>query len=310
MIEYALRALQFMLAAGGFVMVYLTVSPLVGASVREEVSLPAPEGIPALDTALPRYQIISERNLFRQIDPPAAPTDAPLAESRLAVTLTGTTVADDPALSTAIVQGGGTRTGNELKVVKIGDKLQTAEVVRIEPRRLVVLNEGKLEAITLEDEAAAVAPSRNSIRRLAREREDEAPRPEPPANNDESRVRPPSAEDIERLRSAFQEQSNLSTALAQIMRDFNRQARLTPSLTPDGEVDGLRVTRVTRGSDLAAAGLLAGDRIQSINGYPVSAISGNPGLLLAIPPGTSISTEVVGVDGTIRTVVLPSSAAR
>jgi hypothetical protein len=305
MIEYALRALQFVLAAGGFVMVYLTISPLVGASVREEVSLPAVEGIPAVDTALPRYQIISERNLFKQIDPPAAAADAPLAESRLPLQLTGTTVADDPALSTAIVQAG-PRTGREMQVVRVGDKLQTAEVVRIEPRRLVVLNEGKLEAVTLEEEAAtADGVSRGSIRRLAREPE---PRPDPA--DDQSGVRPPSAEDIERLRSAFQEQSNLSTALSNIMRDFNRQARLTPSLTPDGEVDGLRVTRVTRGSDLAAAGLLAGDRIQSINGYGVAAISGNPGLLLAIPPGTSITAEVVGVDGAIRTVVLPSAAAR
>jgi len=306
MIEYALRALQFVLAAGGFVMVYLTISPLVGASVREEVSLPAVEGVPAVDTALPRYQIISERNLFRQIEPTEAPADAPLAESRLPLTLTGTTVADDPALSTAIVQAG-PRTGREMQVVRVGDKLQTAEVVRIEPRRLVVLNEGKLEAVTLEEEAAAGGPSRNAIRRLSRERDDE-PRPDPAG--DESRVRPPSAEDIERLRSAFQEQNNLSSALQQIMRDFNRQARLTPSLTPDGEVDGLRVTRVTRGSDLAAAGLLAGDRIQSINGYGVSAISGNPGLILAIPPGTSITAEVVGVDGNIRTVVLPQASAR
>jgi type II secretory pathway component PulC len=304
MIEYALRALQFVLAAGGFVMVYLTISPLVGASVREEIALPAPEGVPAVDTALPRYQIISERNLFRDVENAEAPVDAPLAESRLPLTLTGTTVSDDPALSTAIVQAG-PRTGREMQVVRVGDKLQTAEVVRIEPCRLVVRNEGKLEAVTLEEDAVGAAPSRGQIRRVTREREEE-----PRVEEDDARVRPPSTEDIERLRSAFQEQSNLSGALQHIMRDFNRQARLTPSLTPEGEVDGLRVTRVTRGSDLAAAGLLAGDRIQSINGYGVGAISGNPGLLLAIPPGGNITAEVVGVDGNVRTVVLPQPSGR
>jgi type II secretory pathway component PulC len=148
---------QISLGALAAYLIYGTVAPLVGeTSVPEAV---VPEAVPVSEQAYERerYRVITERNLFRtpEVAPepePEPPPEEAIAESDLKLTLLGTAVFGSPDLSTAVV----TRAGSgEVQVVRIGDEIEGATVERIERRRLVVRNRGKLEQISLDVQKAS-----------------------------------------------------------------------------------------------------------------------------------------------------------
>ena len=101
-------------------------------------------------------QQITQRNLFHSAklsaaaSTPTAPTDEELKETELPLKLWGTIAADDPALSWASVEEMGTK--GAIMAVRVGDKIQTATVVGIERRRVVLLENGSRRSLTLDDD--------------------------------------------------------------------------------------------------------------------------------------------------------------
>jgi len=147
-IEAGIRCIQgVMLVVCGY-LAYLTGAPLVRA--MEQPSEATLEQIaPVADGtaySLPRYQIIGDRNLF------ATPVNALAAsvqqqvfeESKLDVTLLGTLASQPIELSVALLQ-----VGQERQLARVGERIQGARVERIERRRVVIENGGKLESISM-----------------------------------------------------------------------------------------------------------------------------------------------------------------
>lgn len=149
MLATGLRAIQVTLLAACAYLLYLSLSPLVGAAPIPETRVPElpPATSPARD--FPRYQIIADRNLFQTPEgATAAPTEAELEESKLRLRLRGTTAAVPASLSVATVEDVAKR---ETLSLRVDDWVSGAQVVRIERGRIVVDNRGTLEQLTLEE---------------------------------------------------------------------------------------------------------------------------------------------------------------
>ncbi len=101
-------------------------------------------------------QQITQRNLFHSAKLSAsastpAPADEELKETELPLKLWGTIAADDPALSWASVEETGKR--GAISAVRVGDKIQSATIVEIERRRVVLLENGSRRALSLDDDS-------------------------------------------------------------------------------------------------------------------------------------------------------------
>jgi hypothetical protein len=168
---------QVSLGALAAYLVYGAVAPLVGETSVPEAVIPdvAPVSEQAIERG--RYDVITERNLFRTPEAapppePEAPPEEAIEESALKLTLLGTAVFGSPDRSSAVV----TRTGSgEVQVVRVGDAIEGATLERIERRRLVLRNRGKLEQITLDDQkpsaTAAHAQAASTRERVEKARE-------------------------------------------------------------------------------------------------------------------------------------------
>jgi len=102
-------------------------------------------------------QQITQRNLFHssklavKSSTPTAPTDEELTETKLPLKLWGTIAAVDPALSWASVEETGK---GVIAAVRVGDKIQSATIVGIERRRVVLLENGSRRSLSLDDDDA------------------------------------------------------------------------------------------------------------------------------------------------------------
>jgi general secretion pathway protein C len=233
-------ALQLALGAICGYLTWSIVATLVWAAPVPEVRLEMPELPTPHQEPLTRYALISERNLFHsQAGPSEAPepTEEPLAESKLSVKLHGTAATIPPEFGVAAVED--LKTHEHLQV-RAGDMLQGARVVRVERSRIVVDNRGRLEEILLEDAPAPAPGARRLTQRFAAAQKDGAPETTPSAE---------------------------PAALG-----LFREADLRPKLEGTTMV-GMIVNRVSEGSRLETAGLLAGDVITGVNG---ASLQGNP----------------------------------
>src|SRR5262245_25300003 len=137
---------------------------------------PAPVAVTARPVVQParartwaEREIILSRNLFHSsLDTPVlsqADIDAQLEKSKLPVTLLGTFAASDPSVSRATLLD---KEKNETLVVGIGDQIKnTAEVMRIERRRVVIQENGAPRELTFGDEGGAEPVIRRAPRRTA-----------------------------------------------------------------------------------------------------------------------------------------------
>lgn len=155
MVEAGIRCIQgIMLVVCGY-LVYLTGAPLVRAMEQPSVAMLDPVTA-AGETAyaLPRYRIIGERNLFATpVSSVLVPVEQVFEESKLDVTLLGTLASQPAELSVALLQ-----IGMERQLARIGERVQGARVERIERRRVVVENRGKLESISMAEPEAVSGP--------------------------------------------------------------------------------------------------------------------------------------------------------
>jgi len=155
-----------------------------------------------------------------------------VAPSRLAIILRGTVVTGTGSI--ALIEP---HPGAKLRLFHVGDTVLPGAVLqRVEPRRVLIERNGRLEAVPLAGTRA--------------------------------RSRPPAAADIRKNGDRIRISRDL---LDHELADFSgllTQARVLPSML-GGEPAGFRITEIAPGSLYARAGLKNGDVIESVNGIRI-----------------------------------------
>jgi general secretion pathway protein C len=225
-------------------------------------------------------EIILTRNLFHSSTDatPVAIKDEDLEKSKLPVTLLGTFAANDPALSRATLMD---KEKNETLVVGVGDQIKnTAEVQRIERRRIVLLENGAPRELTFgEDALGAPAIQRANKPRLAARRAVNAARAETPAAVPISR---------DTINQSMQNPSQLLS-----------QARVLPKFE-NGQMVGLQVNGIQPGSLFETLGVQEGDVITEFNGISISSPDESARIFSELSSAEQFNVTVRGADGVPR----------
>jgi len=225
-------------------------------------------------------QIILQRNLFASVgsgsdSATGADTEQRFAETKLPLELIGTIAAEQPEASIAAVMD---KQKKEAVVVRQGDTIAgSAKVQRIERRRIVLLNGGQLEELTLnEDQPSALAPPpRTPTRRTA------------PRRRAFGRTIPGLGQKLDEIRK------NPAPLLSQV----DAQPRYE-----NGQMIGIAIGRITPGSDIERAGLQTGDLITEFNGIPIDNPQQSMALLNEFNTATTFDLNVIDPDGKKKTL--------
>jgi len=217
-------------------------------------------------------QQINRRNLFHsaELSTPAStpePTDEELKETELPLRLWGTIAADDPALSWASVEETGRK--GAISAVRVGDKIQSATIVGIERRRVVLLENGNRRSLSLDDDAALMKlvsgikdlkpPTRATTSRASRRKSARARKPK-------------TKTETEKPESPVGNPSSLYS-----------QARIVPEIDPETNlVIGLKLSAIQAGSAFEDAGIKNGEVIMEIDGVSVSGIGDSTKIMSAL----------------------------
>lgn len=272
-LSWAANAVLFVMAC------YLTANTantIFAAALAPQESGSVVEDVPPPSLAAVRNhrRTIVGRNLFQSSTvevPVGKGVEAEQLEAtKLPLDLLGTAAADDPALAWAAVLD---REGRQTLVIGIGDRLKDkADVVRIERRRLVLLENGAHRELTFGDEP----PERGAVQRAPRN----ASRRSPSVRNT-ARNRIPR----EKVDEALRDPSNILT-----------QARFLPKYD-DGEMIGFQVSAIKSDSLLKELGLQNGDLIKEFNGTPISSPQESARMLQEIGQAVDFSVLVEHADG-------------
>jgi type II secretory pathway component PulC len=278
----ALKIVQISLAAGVLVLIWMAVSPF--ARSQTSPTLPAdywqPESPPE-SPSIPRYQVISERNLFASSRAPvaAAPPIEEIVESKLNARLLGTIAGGEGnASSVAIVRD----VDGSVVTVGIEDPLAKGEarVVAIEQRRVVIDHRGRLEAVLLDESERATAPRGRSVETAQREA----------------------------VRDAMLQVGASSNAeMLGLMRTMSQLGRFALERDVEGNLSGIRITRFAEDSPLAELGIEIGDRVSAINGIPLMGEGAGLGAMASLSSSGDPVLTVQDASGRSREVVLPRS---
>jgi len=261
---------------------------------------PAPEtGLaalaPAADPAARRTdrQSILERNLFN-VSTLAPVVAAPAVEeedleaTKLPLKLLGTAAAGSAARSWAAVEDLETR---RHLVVRPQDRLrETATVLRIERRRIVLENQGRREELALGEDDGPAPARRRAPRRSAA-------RPPPPARDPSSigaRVRRLAENRFQVSRSDVQSAARNPAAL------FS-QARIMPRYEA-GQMTGVQLNAIKPGSLFEQIGIQSGDTIKQFNGIQVTSPEESAQLMRELSEAQQFNVVVQGADGRERTL--------
>ena len=256
LLNSGLRIVQGVLLLTCVYLVYAGLAPAMSNAPLEPARIPTVEEPKSGRHPWSHYRIIGERNLFRNATTgpiaPARPEE--IAESKLRMKLHATISGDGSSLATLE-----DLSTHERFYVKPGDAVGNATVEWIERRKVVIRNQGKREAITMDDEtAASAAPQRARTRRaLSRSR---------PARSRAQRGR---ERLLQRLGGRAPAQA---VAPASASPSLIEQATFRPAFNEAGEVEGLLVENLRPGSALAAAGLSNGAVCSSLNGVSLTDI--------------------------------------
>jgi type II secretion system protein C len=247
----------------------------------------------AASTARPTWQerrVILDKNLFQvsillpEDFEPDTPIEADLDETSLPLSLVGTvasSVREEARASVRIDREG------RVVTVRIGEEvIDGATVNRIERRRLVLENRGRLEALSLDEDEATIAsrpaPSRSAARRAP-------PRRPPPRAA--TRAAPPN-------RNAATNEATLRDP-----SQIASQARFLPRYEDGtGRIVGIEVDSVRTGSLLEEIGMRNGDTIVEFNGLEIAGAEDASQLLSELADTEEFEVQVVGRDGTRRTL--------
>jgi general secretion pathway protein C len=254
---------------------------------------PAAASRPAGD----RTQIIVAANLFRASTEEAGAAvaeDEVYEKTKLPLRLLGTAARADADLSWAAVEDLDDR---RHLVVRVKDQLKgRAEVVRIERRRIVLRNGGRLEELGLDEASAGQA---NAARAPAPSRRF-AGRRDPDDAGPDALVAPPSGGSIQRLandrfavaREDFQDVANNPAQL------FS-QARILPKYV-EGEMVGVQLNSIKPGSVFEEMGIRDGDTITELNGIRISSQQDSAKVLRELSGAGEVRATVQRPDGSTQ----------
>jgi general secretion pathway protein C len=243
-------------------------------------------------------QVILTRNLFnaKGLAPAqltAAEVEESYAKSKLPLRLLGTVASSRQEDAWAAVEDTEQR---EHLVVRLKDKLKgRAEVIRIDPRRIVLLNAGRKEELSLDSEDNQPRRRRGG-RTASRE---QRPRTRARASRVANSPRPSA---IAPFSGAGQVRGPAGASAADIVNNpaaLLSQARIVPKYE-NGEMVGMELSAIKPGSVFEAMGMQEGDTIRELNGIPVTDQSGSSQALAEMASSKSITVTVTGVDGATR----------
>ena len=240
-------------------------------------------------------QQITKRNLFHSAilsasaSTPAAPTGEELKETELPLKLWGTIAAVDPALSWASVEETGLK--GAISAVRVGDQIQSATIVGIERRRVVLLENDNRRSLSLDDDDAAGPSTANSKYKKPSTRSTAA----------RSERRTSAKERREARKAKAKSPVGNPTSL------FS-QARIVPQIDPETNlVTGLELNAIQAGSDFEQAGIQNGEVITEIDGVPVSSIGDSTKIMSALTDPPEVEIVTVDQNGTTHQRVIARS---
>lgn len=237
-------------------------------------------------------QAILDRNLFKASV--AAPGGEAIAEdlaaTKLPLRLLGTVAAGDERRSWAAVEDLEKRVH---QVVRVADQLQgKAEVVRIERRRIVLRNGGRLEELALDEGQPPQAGGGRSAAAPRGYGRPERMAAVPPAGN--------AAERVQRLaENRFGVQRDDVASVANNPAALFSQARILPKYD-SGKMVGVQVNAIKPGSLFEQIGIRDGDTITELNGVQITSQQDSAAVLREFTSATTFEVSVTGADGTGR----------
>jgi general secretion pathway protein C len=274
-IELLLLALASYVAVGLFYQVttadlgFLLTST---APVRSVTANPGPAGGPALAD----YRAITERNLFRTVDPEkvqnkSKPVDlAALQETKLDLKLWGTLVLSEGGRSYAVIED--KKAGGQ-NLYQVGDKVQDAQVKMVLRERVVLDVGGKDEILQLEELVASTTGA------------GQAPAPLPASAPVEG---PPPAEPA--VREVNLERKAIEAAMGNV-GELMKQVRIRPFFE-GGKPAGLSLAGVAPGSIFEQMGIRNGDVLQAVDGQPIQSVDDIVNLYQSLSSAGNIAIQV------------------
>jgi general secretion pathway protein C len=192
------------------------------------------------------YSVITERNIFNSRAQEMAEAElaellGPVEESNLSVKLFGTVVSQLPDFSFAVIQDS---VSKQVDIYRLNDLiLNEAKLVMIEPKRVIILRNGKQESLLVfEEEGPVIAAA--------------------PVSSAGREIRQVEKNQYEIDRIEFEASTN---NLAELMT----QARVVPNLKA-GKVNGYKVFAIKPDSLYQKIGLKNGDVIERVNGMEIT----------------------------------------
>jgi type II secretion system protein C len=250
---------------------------------------PAPPPTPVAERSWNERQVILTRNLFNAslLAPAPEPVieEEDLEATQLPLQLLGTVASPSPLLTWAAIQD---KESRKHVVVHLDDPLQggKAKVVRIEPKRIVLEENGELRELALLEVApAAPAPPARRGAQAARR-----PRPRKRVAQSPAAVRAAQAKAAQaRAQAAPQTQGRRSAIFS--------QARVLPKYE-EGAMVGMEVSSIQSGSLWEELGIEEGDLITELNGIAIDSPGQSSKLLSEFAGSAEFTVTVEGAAGT------------
>jgi general secretion pathway protein C len=248
---------------------------------------------PSPRRARPDRAKIVERNLFNSTEIAAAvPEPEPvveedLQETKLPLRLLGTAASDDLDLAWAAIDDLEER---QHRVVATGGEVRPgATVVRIERKRVVLRNDGRLEELVLDEDET---PSRVAARRPTR-----------PARRTAIRQRDSSlAERVRRVaENRFEVDNDDVQAAVRNPASLFSEARILPRYE-EGQMIGVQLNAIKPGSLFETVGLQDGDTIVEFNGQSLGSPADSAQFLQQLIDGNGFEVLVEDDAGAERTL--------
>ncbi len=213
---------------------------------------------------------ILQRNIFDHTKVGLEPGPGPgNAQSDLSVRLLGTIVAQPAEFSSALLAWEGKE--GRATGYGIGDKLQDAEIVAIEQKKVTIRRgDGRTEYLTMDGKGDA---------------------PPPPAGD-----KPAEEGAVEGVSELGEGKYEVDRALidkyTSDLESLSKMARAIPHRGTDGEIDGYRLSGIRRNSLASQLGIRNGDVIHTVNGKPLASMQEAMAAYQELQTGSSFNFEV------------------
>jgi len=246
-----------------------------------------------------RTEIVT-RNLFNSteltvaVPEPEPEVEEDLEETDLPLRLLGTAASEDESLAWAAIDDLGER---KHKVVATGGNVRPgATVVRIERKRVVLRNNGRLEELTLDGEQASGPVA--------------ARRPNRPMRPARTAMRQRNAQLADRVRRVAENHFEVDNAdVQETVRNpasLFSEARILPRYE-EGQMVGVQLNAIKSGSLFERVGLADGDTIVEFNGQSLGSPADSAQFLQQLIDGSGFEVLVEDANGAERTLTFEAT---